>query len=57
MQTINPFTPTNLFSSFQIIEWKSPIKLLCVERVKDIQKGIIISKQNIYSIKQFDGIW
>ena len=31
---INPFNPTDHFSSIQIYEWKSPIKLLSVERVK-----------------------
>ena len=31
---INPFTPTDRFSSFQNNEWNSLLKLLSVERVK-----------------------
>ena len=31
---LNPFTPTDRFSSIQNNEWKSLIKLLSVERVK-----------------------
>ena len=31
---INPFTPTDCFSVIQNNEWKSPCKLLSVERVK-----------------------
>ena len=30
---LNPFTPTGRFSSIQTNEWKSPIKLLSVERL------------------------
>ena len=30
---LNPYTPTDRFSSFQNNEWKSPLKLLSVERV------------------------
>ena len=33
---VNPFTTTDRFSSIQNKEWKSPIKLLSVERVNDI---------------------
>ena len=32
---VNPFTPTDRFSSFQNNEWKSPLKLLSVERVNN----------------------
>ena len=31
---VNPFTPTDRFSLIQNNEWKSPLKLLSVERVK-----------------------
>ena len=30
----NPFTPTDRFSLIQNNDWKSPLKLLSVERVK-----------------------
>ena len=33
----NPFTPKDRFSSFQSNEWKSPLKLLSVERVNIVQ--------------------
>ena len=32
-EIINPFTPTDRFMSIQNNEWKSPLKLLSVERV------------------------
>ena len=38
--TVNPFTPTDRFSSFQNNEWKSLLKLLSVERVKLDQEAI-----------------
>ena len=62
---INSFTPTDCFSSIQNNEWKSPIKLLSVERVKlsllqsplcgtmdnNVSTEIIINSKSI-SIKQ-----
>ena len=36
LSKFNPLTPTDRFSSFQHNEWKSPLKLLSVERVNAV---------------------